>query len=319
MPKVSVIVPVYNTEKYLEKCLDSLVNQTLSDIEIIVVNDGSTDGSQKIIDSFQEKYKEKVISFIKTNGGLSDARNYGMKFAKGDYVGFIDSDDYVDITMYEEMYSKATEENSDYVECDFYWVYHNKKRLDTREAYNGKKEMLVNARVVAWNKLIKRELLDKTKIEFPVGYRYEDVEFFYKLLPHLDRVSFVEKPFIYYIQRENSISNSQNERTKEIFDVLNHVIEYYKTQGIYEEYVAELEYIYARFLLCSSLLRMVKIRDKDIRKNLLKQTWTNLNKKFPNWKQNKILKKEQGIKNWYMKSVNKVTFPIYCWLLALKK
>lgn len=318
MPKVSVIVPVYNVEQYLAKCLDSLVGQTLDEIEIIVVNDGTKDHSQKIIDKYQKEYPNKIKSFIKENGGLSDARNFGLSYATGEYIAFLDSDDYVDLTMYETMYNKAKKENADMVECDFYWVYPNKTKEDVGSIYHNKKEMLVQARVVAWNKLIKREILERTKIRFPKGYRYEDVEFFYKLLPSLEKVAFVKKPFIYYIQRENSISNSQNERTKEIIDVLEHVIIYYKEKGLYEEYKVELEYVYTRYLLCSSFLRMVKVRDKKIRKELLNHTWNSLNKTFPNWRKNEILKKEKSAKNRYMRTVNRMTFPIYAFLFQFK-
>lgn len=312
MPKVSIIVPFYNVERYIEKCLETLVNQTLEDIEIILVNDGSKDKSIEIVNKFLEKYPEKLVYFEKENGGLSDARNYAIPYAKGEYIAFLDSDDYVEKDMYEKMYQLAKEENSDMVECDFYWEYPEKTKIDTGAIYNGKKEMLEKVRVVAWNKLIKREILEKAKIEFPKGYRYEDVEFTYKLIPYLEKVSFLKKPCIHYIQRENSISNSQNERTKEIFDVLDHVIRYYKEKGIYDEYKEEIEYIYTRYLLCSSLLRMVKIEDKKIREELLNKTWINLNEKFPNWKKNKILRKNKSGKDFYMKTINKVTYKIYC-------
>ena len=127
MPKVSVIVPVYNVEQYIEKCLENLVNQTLDDIEIIVVNDGSTDNSETIINKYLQKYSNKIKYLTKTNGGLSDARNYGMKYATGEYIAFLDSDDYADVTTYEKMYNKAIEENCDYVECNFIWEYENKQ------------------------------------------------------------------------------------------------------------------------------------------------------------------------------------------------
>ena len=153
MPKVSVIVPVYNVEKYIEKCLNSLVNQTLKDIEIIIVNDGSKDNSDKIIKIYQEKY-DNIIYLTKKNGGLSDARNYGIPYAKGEYIAFLDSDDYVENDIYEKMYNKAKENNSDYVECDFIWEYPNKSIIDKGEEYTGKHEMLQKIRVVAWNKLI---------------------------------------------------------------------------------------------------------------------------------------------------------------------
>lgn len=315
MPKVSVIVPVYNVELYVEKCLNSLVNQTLQEIEIIVVNDGSTDNSKQIIQKFIEKYPQKIVYLEKENGGLSDARNYALPHAKGEYIAFVDSDDYVEENTYQDMYELAQKEKSDMVECDFYWEYPHKKKEDRGVLYEGKKEMLEKVRVVAWNKLIKREILEKTKIEFPKGYRYEDVEFTYKLIPHLDKVSFLKKPCIHYIQREGSIANSQNERTKEIFDVLEHVLQYYKEYGYYEEYQEQLEYIYTRFLFCSSLLRMVKIKDKSIRKKLLQETWENVNTKFPNWKKNKILNQNRSFKNLYMKSINKVSYKIYGMIL----
>ena len=122
MTKVSIIVPVYNVEDYLPKCLETLVNQTLGDMEIIVVNDGATDGSQAVIDSFVSRYSN-VKSLIKPNGGLSDARNYGMPYATGEYIGFVDSDDYVDLDMYENLYRKAKEADYDIVECNLHHVY----------------------------------------------------------------------------------------------------------------------------------------------------------------------------------------------------
>ena len=311
MPKVSVIVPVYNVENYIEKCIDSLVKQTLKDIEIIIVNDGSKDNSVNIVKKFIEIYPDKILYLEKENGGLSDARNYGITYAKGEYIAFLDSDDYVEYDMYEKMYELAKKENSDMVECDFFWEYPNKLKKDIGQLYDGKHEMIQKVRVVAWNKLIKRQILKDTKIQFPKGYRYEDVEFTYKLIPYLDRISFLRKPCIHYVQRENSISNVQNERTKEIFNVLNNVIDFYKNKGIYDEYKNDLEYVYTRYLLCSSFLRMVKIKDKLTRKQLLKQTWEILNTKFPNWKQNPILNKNKNKKNIYMKSVNRFTYKIY--------
>ena len=314
MPKVSIIVPVYNVEKYVEKCLKSLVDQTLQEIEIIVVDDGSQDDSKNIIDKYIKKYPDKVKYLYKENGGLSSARNFGIPYANGEYIAFLDSDDYVEPTMYEEMYHLAKKEDSDMVECDFIWEYPNKKKYDCGVVYNGKKEAIEKARVVAWNKLIKREIIENEKIEFPFGLRYEDVEFFYKLVPSLNKISFMKKYFIHYVQRDNSIANTQNTKTKDIFKVLNNVIEFYKNKGYYEEYKEELEYTYLRLLLCSSLKRMCKIKDKQERKIALNDTWNNINTNFPNWRKNRLLKKK-NIKNMYIKSVNRFTFKIYCFIL----
>lgn len=312
MIKVSIIVPVYNVEKYIEKCLDTLVNQTLQEIEIIIVNDGSTDGTKQKIEKFLLAYPEKIKYLEKTNGGLSDARNYGIPSASGKYVGFVDSDDYVELDMFEKMYQKAEEENSDMVECDFIWEYPNKQKIDTGRIYNNKKEAFIYARVVAWNKLIKRETLEKSNIKFPKGLRYEDTEFFYKLLPNLNKISFVKIPMVHYIQRSNSIANTQNERVKEIFEIWDNIFEFYKENKLFEEYRAEIEYTYTRFLLCSSLLRIVKVKDKKIRKELEQKTWSELNKNFPRWKENQILQKEKGSKNTYLKLVNKQNYKIFC-------
>ena len=317
MPKVSVIVPIYNVEKYLEKCINSLLSQTLEDIQIILVNDGSKDNSGNIAKECEKNNKNRIIYVEKENGGLSDARNYGLKYATGDFIAFLDSDDYIEKNAYEEMYNKAIEENADYVECDFIWEFPNKIRVDKQYPYKNKKEMLSFVRVVAWNKLIKRQLITDNNLEFPKGLRYEDVEFTYKLIPFVNRFAYVDKPFIHYVQREDSIANVQNERTAEIFTVLDNVIEFYKKNNIYEEYRNELEYNYARYLLCSSLKRMCKIKDKSIREKLLTESWERLNLNFPNWKENIILKTVNIGKNKYMRTVNKSTYKIYSKILEI--
>lgn len=323
MPKVSVIVPFYNVEGYIEKCLETLVNQTLKDIEIILVNDGSKDRSIDIVKKFLKQYPEKIVYLEKENGGLSDARNFAIPYAKGEYIAFLDSDDYVEKDMYQLMYELAKKESSDMVECNFIWEYPDKKREDIGEIYIGQFEMLEKVRVVAWNKLIKREILEKNKIEFPKGLQYEDVEFTYKLVPFINKVSFVKKPCVHYVQREGSISNSQNERTKEIFEVLENVINFYKEKEIYDKFKTQLEYLYVRYAFCSSLLRIVKIQDETVQENLLNLTWQNVNEKYPNWKQNEIIKKGEGLNfrykmyNLYMKTLNKYTYKIYTTLLSL--
>ena len=129
MPKISIIVPVYNVEKYIERCLKSLVNQTLQDIEIIIVNDGSQDKSEEIIEKYVKENHNKIKYYEKSNGGLSSARNYGIEYATGEYIAFLDSDDYVETNMYEEMYNLAKKENADMVECDYIWEWEFGKKI----------------------------------------------------------------------------------------------------------------------------------------------------------------------------------------------
>ena len=316
MTKVSIIVPVYNVELYLRRCLESLVNQTLKDIEIIIVDDGSKDSSADIAKEYEKKYSN-IKYYRKENGGLSDARNYGLKYATGKYIAFLDSDDYVEKSLYEKMYEKAKKEDSDMVECNFYWSYQRKNKKDIGQKYYGKKEMIEKARVVAWNKLYKKEIIDKSGIEFPKGLVYEDVEFFYKIVPYIENVSFVKEPLIYYVQRKKSIINTQDQKTQDIFKILDNVLSYYKEKKIYDDYKDVLEFTFMRLLLCSSFKRICKIKDKICRKELLNKTWVYLYEKFPLCKENPILNKELNLKKRYMLSVNRFTYRIYALIFRI--
>lgn len=313
MPKVSIIVPVYNTEKYLEKCLNSLVKQSLKDLEIIIVNDGSTDNSEEIINQFRQKYSNKIVYLKKENGGLSDARNYGLSYANSEYVGFVDSDDYVELNMFEKLYDLAKEKNLDLAECNFVWEYPNKTKIDYGINYSEKKEFFLFGRVMVCNKLFKTSIIKNNNITFPKSLNYEDIEFFYKLIPYINNCYLIDDIFYHYMQRENSIINNQNEKTANIFIILNNIVTFYKTNNLFDIYKTELEYLFIRFLLGSSFLRMVKIKDKKLRKELLNKSINNLYSIFPNWKKNKLLKIKTK-KNIYYKTVNKFTFKIYSFI-----
>ena len=173
--KVSIIVPVYNVEEYLARCLDSLVNQSLKDIEIIVVNDGSPDNSQKIIDNYCKKYKN-IKSFIKKNGGLSDTRNFGIKKSHGDYLIFIDSDDYVKETMLEKMWNVAINKNVDIVVCNCIQVYENGFEQEIKSNLEMSDDNIKNYLIsppMACTMLYKKELFDDKK--FKKNIFYEDL------------------------------------------------------------------------------------------------------------------------------------------------
>ena len=311
MIKVSVIVPVYNVEKYLANCLDTLVNQTLTDIEIIVVNDGATDSSSEIIKEYAAKYSN-IIALDKQNGGLSDARNYGLSFAKGEYIGYVDSDDYVDYDMYELLYKKAKEGDYDVVECDLHHVFPDGS-IDTEvgERITDKKEMLMMGRSVVWNKIYKRDWLLQTEVIFPKGCIYEDVEFFCKLVPSIRSYAYVDSASIYYVQRGDSINNKQSLKTLDIVKILTHISDYYREKGYYDEYHVALEFLYTRILLCSSFSRMCRIPDKKDRKKALTKNFELLNEAFPKWKKNKYLKKQKSKNGLFMRSVNALTYKMY--------
>ena len=261
--ELSIIVPVYNVEKYLEKCINSLVNQTLaqSEYEIIIVNDGSPDNSQSIIERFAKQYTN-IVPFIKENGGLSDARNYGIDKAKGDYIAFVDSDDYVDSRMYEVMLKKAREQDFDMVVCDFKEIYDNyemqgssrvKQDLLTRDEV---RHAMLDFYPSAWNKIYKKELFEN--IRFKKGVWFEDVECLYRMFPKIKSVGVVKETFCFYMQRTGSISRSADLRIFHYVDNWNGVVEYYKSNGYMEEYRKELEFCYVRYLYATFIKACLK-------------------------------------------------------------
>lgn len=317
MMKVSVIVPVYNVEAYLERCLDSLVNQTCKEIEIIVVNDGSTDHSADIIERFDTKY-EQIRVLNKPNGGLSDARNYGMPYATGEYIGFIDSDDYVDLDMYEKMYEVAKAENSDVVECNLHHSFAEYEDTEIGEKIQDRDRMLMDGRSVVWNKIYRREWLMHLGVQFPKGLIYEDVEFYAKLVPYIRTYSYVDGAYVHYVQRSSSINNFTSTRTLDILTVLQNIMDYYQERpDIYRRYEKSLEYLFIRILLCSSFGRMCRMKDKQQRKEALARNYALLQTQFPNWKKNGYLKQNRSSKGFFMKSINAATYKIYGAILPI--
>ncbi|MEL7571330.1 MAG: glycosyltransferase, partial [Eubacteriaceae bacterium] len=218
--KLSVIVPVYNMEKYLRKCLDSLVGQTLEDIQIIIVNDGSTDDSQSIIDEYCQEFGQKIMALKKENGGLSDARNFGMQYAQSEYYTFMDSDDWVEKEAYEKMYNKAVSDNFDIVVCDTNFIFtdHLEKvgsGIDNDViGDNLIKRSYLSIFPAAWNKIYHSRLI-QTNIRFTKGVWFEDVEYIYKILTYVKSIGIISEPLYQYLQRENSITYTFNEK---IFD-----------------------------------------------------------------------------------------------------
>ena len=282
MKKISVIVPVYNVEKYLDKCLKSLVNQTLKEIEIIVVNDGTKDNSQKIIDKYVKKYPKLVKSYIKKNGGLSSARNYGLKYAKGKYISFIDSDDWVRKDMFEKMYEKADKEDLDIVVCDSINVYEDNKESYRKSNFNYSDNSVKNyllAPPMACTRIYKKYIFDN--VMFEEGIFYEDLNLTPGLVNITKKIGFVEEGFYYYLQRSGSIMNQKgfNNKLLDIFKVLNN--NYKKLNNKYKE---ELEYMYITHLLRTATLRFLDYKNS---KKYLKMIREEIVEKFPDWNKNK--------------------------------
>ena len=308
--KVSIIVPVYNVEPYLDKCLNTLVNQTLKKIEIIIVNDGSKDNSEKIIEKYLKKYPEKIKYIKKANGGLSSARNEGLKYASGEYIGFVDSDDYVSLNTFNLMYKKAKEKNFDLVVCNLNYVYETKTKMVSAgldkdlENEDEVKKNIVFLYPAVWNKLYKKEILDSLK--FKEGIWYEDVEFNFRVYPRVKSIGYVDKPLIQYVQRESSISKTIDKRLFNYIDNFNGLIRYYQDNNLYNKYYFELEYSYVRYLYATFIKQLSYTNDKELFKEGVKEAIKNVQEHFPNYKKNIYLKKF-GLKNIYLKTFNKKT------------
>lgn len=221
MPKISVIVPVYNAERYLRECLDSLLNQTLNDIEIICINDGSTDSSPRILEEYVARDSRiKVIN--KENSGYGASMNIGLTAAEGEYIGIVESDDFVKTTMYEELYNLAVKNNADVVKSDYYLytTSNNQSRKIgiIKPKYTGKVfsvkgyPKILKMPPSIWSSIYRREFLNKNSIRFQEtpGASFQDISFAFKTLSSAERLVFTNKTYLYYRQdNENSSVKSK--------------------------------------------------------------------------------------------------------------
>ena len=174
-PTVSVIVPCYNCATTVEKALDSLVNQTLEGMEIIVINDGSTDHTETVLNTYIEKHPELNIQFYsKENEGIAETRNFGLSKVTGEYFGFLDSDDYTEPEMFKHLYSLAKKEDLEVAVSDFYWENSKGQTLQKEGPYNVGPDMMVNLFAVLWNKIYLTDFIRSLDLSFPTGNRYED-------------------------------------------------------------------------------------------------------------------------------------------------
>ncbi len=274
--KVSVIVPVYNTSQYLAKCLDSLLDQTLGEMEIIVVNDGSTDDSQEIIDKYASNFPQ-IKAFQKPNGGLSDARNYGLERASGDFVGFVDSDDYVSEEMFERMYDKAIEHGAEIVLCDLEKV--NEKGEAFRdlpqspqlpERIELEKDFTIFGEMAcfACNKLFRKELFANRK--FLKGIHFEDIELIPKLVLNSQIIAKINEPFYKYFERQDSISKTHTRKGLDMFLAIKNVKESFD-KSPYAHFQEDFDRFFIFQGYYSYLAYLAYVKDKNLKKEMLKE------------------------------------------------
>lgn len=248
-PKVSVIVPVYNTEKYLHRCIDSILAQTFTDFELLLIDDGSKDSSGAICDEYAVK-DSRVRVFHKENGGVSSARNIGLDNAQGEWIAIFDSDDWVSERMLQKMYEAVLFNNAEIAYCDINMVFSQSQKVWKAAQYNPSKVILLNESIASvWtslcNLLIKRELFEVNKLRCPVDIHFaEDYHLATRLMFYANKISYVPEPFYCYnrMNEGSALHNfTSNHYDKERW-VNKDVIEFFKNEDAYNDYAQPLNW-----------------------------------------------------------------------------
>lgn len=300
---VSIIVPVHNSGKYLKNCLDSIIDQSYKNIEILAIENGSTDDSLKILNN----YKDKIKLIVLKEAGLSRARNEGLKLATGEYIAFVDSDDTIEHEMIEKLVISIEREKSDLAICNFREIDENSNRVVNRYAFplktiNSKEivENLVQFNCAIWNKLYKKSIIDENRIIFPENLKYEDMPFVLEYLSKSKVISKVNEFLYNYLIHDKSEQTTVNSKVYDIFKILEICSRFYSKD--------ELESIFIRELTTYAL-KMKYVKDKNLRKNFIDEVYKNLELTYPKWKTSKFIKDLNLIKRIIVK--NKILLKIY--------
>lgn len=301
IPKVSIIVPIYNVEKYLDRCIQSLVNQTLNDIEIILVDDGSPDNCPQMCDEYAQK-DNRIKVIHKQNAGLGYARNSGLDVAIGEYVAFVDSDDYVDTAMYETLYERANKTNADATFCGFNTevakgVWHESREVEQDQLWEGNdvKEFMYNMiasgkgvrqerlyQMSVWHAIYKREIIANNKLAFPSEREVvsEDIPFQVDFLKNANKVLYLNMHFYYYCLNGSSLTATFK---KEKFYGYNKLRECLLSKINDTEYYQRVNRLYVGY--CRSLIFRIFSSNIDEKNKLYKlifddSTFCNVKKEF---------------------------------------
>ncbi|SKB64054.1 Glycosyltransferase involved in cell wall bisynthesis [Lachnospiraceae bacterium] len=267
-PLISVIIPVYHVDKYLGRCLNSILDQTYENLELIVVDDGSDDKCPEICDSFAEK-DSRIIVIHKENGGVADARNCGLSKASGEFITFVDPDDYINKNMYDDMMHKLFENNADIVMCDFKYVYEDDVVSEISDhpsdvnvdiisgsdalyqSYSSYKNGVLYS--VLWNKICRRELYED--LVFPTGRIYEDEARVFMILYKAAKIAYIDHPYYFYHQHRQSIVGKRwNQTNLQLLDAYIDKLEFYGRKKEYELFEKELIHILHMFCYTKSKL-----------------------------------------------------------------
>ena len=295
--KISIIIPVYNSEKYFSKYLYIIANQTflLKNLEVIIINDGSTDNSEKIIRSYKKKLN--IIYKKQKNQGQSSARNKGIEIAKGKYVTFIDSDDFIDKKMLSVLYKEAVIKDLDIVTCDLAKVKKSKIIYIKNRISNDEIKNFILTKTGPCNMLIRKDIIARYDFKFPENIKkYEDIA----VIPVLGlkkniKIKHIDTVLYYYNDNDNSVMNVDKYTPKlnDIFIAMNLLLESLKKEDNYQKYINEIEYLFIRHFLISASLRYIRLGDPEKRvKDIIKI----MNNTFPKWENNIYYKDNTKLK-----------------------
>lgn len=295
MDLISIIVPCYNMEKKIKKCICSIKKQSYKNFEAILIDDGSKDKTKEIIKK-NIKNDKRFKYVYKKNGGVSSARNKGIEKAKGKYICFIDSDDYVEKNYLKELYKCLIENDSDVSACYFNRIYDKKSVINRVD-----NEIDLLKFPAPWNKLYKTELFKKNNIKFPVGKWYEDLCVSSEILFKLNKVSIVNKPLYNYIfiQNSSSIMHTYDDRIYQVYDMVEDIEKFAKNNKLYNKHKDKIEFICVYHILVGTIYRS-SFRD-DFNKNTIKSITSYVEKKYPNWYKNNEIKNLPFVYKTYLK------------------
>ena len=317
MIDISIIVPIYNAEKYLNKCIKSLINQTKENLEFILVNDGSTDSSEEIIKS----YKDKRIKYFKNkNQGIGKTRNFGMKKATGKYIMFLDSDDYLATNACEELFSKAEKDNLDLVINNFYRVEEEtEKKVEViipefkDTPLKDNKRLLLDVNLAPWNKLYKRELLKKNKIQFVEDLKYEDAPFVVEAMDKAKKIGYIKKFLNYYVIHKNSETTVRDEKIFDIIEIVDKIRKYFSKRKEFTETVDKLS---VRILTNYTIQQRVQ-QDKEVGMQFIDRAFQYMKANIPDYQDNKYYNNRGILRRTIEKS--KILTKLYCNIYRKKK
>lgn len=313
MTKVSLIVPIYNSQNYLEKCIKSLISQTLKDIQIILINDGSTDNSEKIIKSFDD---ERIVYISKNNEGIGKTRNLGIDKATGEFLAFVDSDDYLNEHFCEYMYQKAVNDDCDLVVCDFFEERNTLvgiKFKDFKDTNLKETPELINyINLGPCNKLYKKSLFDDKSNRFEENLKYEDAPFVVKMLVSANRIGKVNDYLTYYVIHSNSETTIRDKRMYDILEITDIIVNDLKKVNYPNDSLVSL----AVMILTDYTIQQRYISDVKYRHDFINKAFKYLNNLDRKWRRCSYLKRFPSLKR-YVKT-SKLLTKIYCDLYNLR-